>query len=62
MPHFKELTVDNIYKLVDSNPETIKCLPDKKDPPHKQLPRQFVMDVVNTLYPEFIQTLVADVV
>jgi hypothetical protein len=57
VPRYRELSVDSIYKLVKDDAEVMSFLPDKKDPPHKQPPREFVLCVVNTVAPGFVERL-----
>lgn len=59
-PRFREITVDKLYTLIGGDAGVLEYLPDKKEPPHKQPPREFVLNVLNTIVPDFVEHLVEE--
>ena len=58
VPNFDEFTVKGLYELFKGDPDTLKYLPDLRDPPAKAPDRAYCFNVVNTLHFGYIQTAV----
>ena len=54
VPHYDELSVKRFYPGLKKDPKFLAYLPDKY-PKDKGPPRTYFMNVLNTLYPEFLQ-------
>ena len=58
VPHYDELSVKNIWPMFQKDPTFASFFPStwRKD---KGPPRQYFFNVLNTLYPEYLQNVMA---
>ena len=54
VPFYDELSVKKLWPQFSKEPDFIKYFPDKY-PVGKGPPRQYFFDLLNTLYPEYLQ-------
>ena len=54
VPHYDELSVKNLWPQFSKDAEFTKYFPDKY-PVGKGPPRQYFFDILNTLYPDYLQ-------
>ena len=54
VPHYDELSVKNIWPQLKKDSEFTKYFPEKY-PVGKGPPRQYFFDILNTLYPDYLQ-------
>ena len=58
VPHYDELSVKALWPDVKRDPEFTCYFPDSY-PAGKGPPRQYFFDILNTLYPEYLQSMLA---
>ena len=54
VPHYDELSVKNLWPQFSKDKEFTQYFPDKY-PVGKGPPRQYFFDILNTLYPEYLE-------
>ena len=58
VPHYDEISVKALWPGICKDPEFIKYFPEKY-PAGRGPPRQYFFDILNTLYPEYLQQVMA---
>ena len=58
VPHYDELSVKALWPEVNKDPQFTQYFPDKY-PAGRGPPRQYFFDILNTLYPEYLDKILA---
>ena len=54
VPHYDELSVKNLWPQLKKDVDFTQYFPDKY-PVEKGPPRQYFFDILNTIYPDYLQ-------
>ena len=58
VPHYDELSVKNLWPMLNKDPEFTQYFPDKY-PVGKGPPRDYFFNILNTVYPEYLQKVLS---